>query len=51
MATEHLPAREHSTASLGAVVASVVILVGLVVGASLAISQVVDLAAWAFGRQ
>jgi hypothetical protein len=50
MTTPHLEAPEHSTASMGAVVAAGVVLVGLVVGAALGIGQVLDLVAWMFDR-
>ena len=41
------PAAEHDVRSLGAVVASAVILVALLVGAAEVLGSVVDLAGWA----
>ncbi|WP_186812733.1 hypothetical protein [Cellulomonas composti] len=43
------PPVEHSTASLGAVVVSGVVLLGLLVGSAFALAQLVDLLAWAGG--
>ncbi|AEE45060.1 hypothetical protein [Cellulomonas fimi] len=51
MTAPHMSAPEHSTASLGAVVAAGVVLVGLLVGLALGVGEVVDLVAWMFGRQ
>ena len=46
--THHTPvAHEHDVRSLGAVVASAVVLVALLVGAAGVLGSIVDLAGWA----
>lgn len=53
MATAHVPhrpaprpAREHDIASLGAVVVSAVVLLGLAVGVAFLVGQAVDVLSW-----
>ncbi|HWJ83800.1 MAG TPA: hypothetical protein VNR62_00135 [Cellulomonas sp.] len=48
MTTTQPHVHEHDTASLGAVVAAGLILVGLLVGAAVVVAQVVDVVIWSF---
>jgi len=51
MTTTQPDHHEHDTSSLGAVVVSGLILLGLVVGASALVAQLVGLASWAMATR